>query len=162
MPGTPSSYLNTGNSVLDKLLNQPIPGAASGGFDTLSEGYEGAEESGTSDIASRGLTTTGAGPTMISGLNQQYRQGATQVNAQATEAQQAQRLKILSTLLGLGGAGLNVSRAGAYSTEEDVGAGGDILEGLFGTPASGGLFPFTGGPGSLLSQLSNGRYGVTP
>ncbi len=154
MPGSPSSYLNTGAGALDKLLNQPIPGAASPGFDTLSEGYSGAEESGTSDIASRGLTTTGAGPTMIGGLNQQYRQGAAQVNAQATEAQQAQRLKILTTLLGLGLPGLNVSRAGAYSTEEDVGAGGDILEGLFGTNKTGLLSSGVyGGPGSLWSQV---------
>ena len=155
MPGSPSSYLNTGSGVLDKLLHQPIPGVDSAGFDQLSEGYAGNEEQGTADLASRGLTNTGAGPTMIGGLNQQYRQGAAKVNAQGTAEQQAQRMKILSALLGLGSAGMNVSRAGAMSTEENVGAGGDILEGLFG--AGTGM----GGSGGLLSKLPQ-QLGFTP
>jgi len=162
MPGTPSSYLNTGTNALNNMLGLPIPGVDSPGFDQLSENYQGEEEQGISDIASRGLTTTGATPTMFQGLNQQYNQGAAQVNAAGTAAQQQQRLQILNTLLGLGGAASNLTRANALSTEEDVGAGGNILEGLFGT-SPGGLLStglgtnqgVGGGKGGLLSQILN-------
>jgi len=156
MPGSPSSYLNTGSGALDKLLYSPIPGVNTAGFDQLSEGYAGAEEQGISDIASRGLTTTGAAPTMYQGLRSQYNQGAAQVNAQGSAQTQQQRLQILNSLLGLGGDAANAVRANIGSTAEDVSGAGDVLSGLFGTPTAPNYV--TGAPGSGRGLLSAGLF----
>jgi hypothetical protein len=147
MPGSPSSFLNTGSAALTKMLNTPIPGQNSAGFDTLSTGYDSAETTGMSDIASRGLTTTGAVPSMYRDLGNEYTQGAGQVVAQGAAEKQQQKLQILNALLGLGSAGLNLSRANTGSEFETAGLGEDIGTGIFG-PA-----PTPGGPGlgSLMS-----------
>lgn len=161
MPGNPASYLNTGSDRLTSLLNTPIPGVNSAGFDSLSSSYDTAEQGGISDIAQRGLTTTGATSSMYRGLNTQYQQGASQVVAQGAQEQDKQRLAILNSLLGLGSAGLNVSRAGVGSELENVESGADLLEGLFDVPikpgGSGGfLSSGITGPGGLFSQLGLG------
>ena len=152
MPGSPASYLNTGNSALTKMLNTPIPGLDSPGFDTLSTSYDSAEQSGISDIASRGLTTTGATPSMYRDLNAGYARGSGQVVASGAAQQEQQRLAILNALLGLGSSGLNVSRAGTGSTLEDIAAGGDVATGLFGAPTGANfLSGQLGSSGGLLS-----------
>lgn len=154
MPGNPASYLNTGSGKLTSLLNTPIPGVDSAGFDSLSTDYDTAEQGGISDIASRGLTTTGATPSLYRNLNTKYQEGAGQVVAQGAEQQNQQRLAILNALLGLGSAGLNVSRANAGSELENVNSGAGLLEGLFGAPSNPNFL--TGAPSSSGGLLSAG------
>jgi hypothetical protein len=158
MPGNPASFLNTGSSALTGLLNTPIPGVDSPGFDALSTGYDTAYDSGLGDLAGRGLIDTGATPSMVRQLQQQFNTGAGQVVAQGAQEQNQQRLAILNAMLGLGNAGLNVSRAGIGSEFEDIGDAGDVLSGLFGLPnsaikSSGGGGILSQGVGNLLSQL---------
>lgn len=152
MPGSPASYLNTGNSALTKMLNTPIPGLDTAGFDSLSTSYDTAEQSGISDIASRGLTTTGATPSMFRTLGSEYNQGAGQVVAQGAAEQEQQRLAILNSLLGLGSVGLNVSRANAASEFSDTGIGSDIATGIFGPPSAA-----SSSPGASLLSTPNLR-----
>lgn len=139
------------------MLNTPIPGLDSAGFDQLSTSYDTAEQQGLSDIAQRGLTTTGAAPELYRGLQGEYSRGAAGVVAQGAQQQDQQRLQILNSILGLGSAGLNVSRANTGGLFENLGFGSDVLEGLFGVPTSTNFL--TGAPGSGGGLLSKGLYG---
>lgn len=154
MPGNPASYLNTGSSRLTSMLNTPIPGVDSPGFDSLSSSYDTGTQAGIGNIASRGLVSTGAVPSMFRDAGTAYEEGASQVVAQGAQEQNQQRLQILNALLGLGSAGLNVTRANEGSTLENTGGGADILEGLFGAPSSPNFL--TGAPGSGGGLLSTG------
>ena len=136
------------------MFNTPIPGLDSAGFDQLSTSYDTEEQAGLSDIASRGLTTTGATPELYRGLQGEYSRGAANVVAQGAQTEDQQRLQILNSMLGLGSAGLNVSRANTGNLFENLGFGSDILEGLFGLPTSTNFL--TGAPGGSGGLLSKG------
>jgi hypothetical protein len=153
MPGSAATSLGTGATALTRMLNQPIPGLDSGGFDTLSEGYDSAQTTGIADLSRRGLTTTGAAPEMEYNLQNQYRQGASQVVQQGVQQTQQQRLAILNAMLGLGSAGLLGSKASMGSEFENMGYGSDVLQGILGPAAPPGGNSFMSAP-NLRSLLS--------
>lgn len=148
MPG--ANYVTQGQGVLDKLLNQPIPGLYSAGQDQLSQQYEQETQGGMSDIASRGLTTTGAVPSLYTNAGAQYQTGTLQNVAQGQMAQNAQKLSILQSLLGLGQNALTTARSGALSGLMTQDVAGDLLGGTIGY---GTGFLSQGGIPGLLTSL---------
>lgn len=147
MAGT--NYVTQGQSVLDRLMKQPTPAMYSPGGDALSEGYRESTESGLSNIASSGLTETGAVPTMFTNAGAAYQKGVTQNVAQGQLAQNQQRLQLLQSLLGLGSNAMQQARAGALSGLFTQEAGANVLEGAFGQDQ--GLL--SSGIRDLLSRL---------
>jgi len=149
---------------LSGLLGTPIAGADAAAFDNLSNQYVGATQQGMSDIASRGLTQSGAVPQLFTNAGEQYATGAGQAVAAGQQQQNQQSLQILNSLLGLGSTAAGTTEAGLGTLESGIGTGVEAATGLFGNapntlfgPGGGGLISkgLGGifGSGGLLSQL---------
>lgn len=149
-----ANYIGQGQGTLDRLMREPIPGVYSAGQDQLSGQYEGDIQSGMSNIAGRGLTTTGAVPEMFTSAGSAYQKGVTQNVAQGQIAQNQQRMQLLQALLGIGGDALQGAKSGVMSSLLTQEAAGDVLGGAFGKDTG---YLSKGGIPGLLSWL-----GLTP
>ena len=153
MPG--SNYIPQAQGVLDRLLSTPFPGAATAGFDQLSDQYTSDESQGIADIARRGLMNTGAVPELYTNLGAAYAKGAAGAVAQAQQQINQRKIQLLNSLLNLGTDASRVAQGDLAQSSfgQDIWSG--LATGAFGYPTDGnrGGGLLSKGIYNLLSQL---------